>query len=381
MLARTDQPDPMPPTRSFPSVRALLAGSALLFVLAVVGGAAAGYAAGRAAAPPARLPPLSAIATPGPDWIADLVVRVLPAVVTIESREGPFTIDGRPRGSVGTGFFFRPDGLILTNEHVLPQSGTVRVVLQNGTRLEAAIVGRDPWEDFAVLRATGGPFPTLELGDSDAVRLGEPVVAIGSPLNFRNTVTTGVVSGKDREFPKSVNSEAGQLSIPLRGMLQTDAAINSGNSGGPLLDSHGRVIGINTAVRGDAENIGFAIAMSGIRARLDELIESGTVAHGYLGVRYAVIDPEREEFRGTPYPNAAVVREVVGDSTARAAGLQSGDVIVGVNGRTFTDEHGLSEAVDAVKVGDPITFTVRRTGEQLELSATLQARPKVVGSA
>ncbi|MBM4438124.1 MAG: trypsin-like peptidase domain-containing protein, partial [Actinobacteria bacterium] len=169
---------------------------------------------------------------PTADDVADLVARVLPVVVTIEAREGPFTTDGPPRGSVGTGFFFRSDGLILTNEHVLPESGTVRVVLQNGTRLEATIVGRDPWDDFAVLRATGGPFPTLELGDSDAARLGEPVVAIGSPLNFRNTVTTGVVSGTGREFPKSVNSEAGPLSVPLRGMLQTDAAINSGNSGG-----------------------------------------------------------------------------------------------------------------------------------------------------
>jgi len=131
-------------------------------------------------------------------------------------------------------------------------------------------------------------------------------------------------------------------------------------------------------VRGDAENLGFALAMSAIRARLDELIESGTVAHGYLGVRYSVIDPEREEFRGTAYPYAAVVREVAGDATARAAGLRSGDVITAINGRPLTGEWTLSQAVDAIRVGQPSTFSVRLLGEDLTLSAPLQGRPKVV---
>ncbi len=376
--------------------RSWIAAALLVVVLGTGGGAAAGFAAGRSAAPSEAAPGTAASrgATPTPEILidvepradavpttaaslADLVERVLPAVVTIEARDAPFTESGRPGSSIGTGFFYASDGLILTNAHVLPSDdGQLRVATGDGRRFDAEVVGRDIWGDVAVLKISGGPFPTLELGDSDALRVGEQVVAVGSPLNFRDTVTLGIISGKDRRFPKPVRTDSGVLNLGLRGMLQTDAAVNQGNSGGPLIDVAGRVVGINTAVRGDATNLGFALAISRVRANLDELIERGAVARGYLGVRYQVIDPTLDRFDGSPFPYAAVISGVIGDATARQAGLQNGDVIISINGTTLARDYSLSDAVDGLGVGDEISFTVQRSGTELTLSAPLQDRPE-----
>ena len=371
--------------------RSWIAAALLVVVLGTGGGAAAGFAAGRSAAPNTAAPsaaapapaisievasePVAVSATAAS--LADLVERVLPAVVTIETRDAPFSESGRQGSSIGTGFFYTSDGMILTNAHVLPSDdGQLRVATGDGRRFEAAVVGRDIWGDVAVLKVTGGPFPTLELGDSDALRVGEQVVAVGSPLNFRDTVTLGIISGKDRRFPKPVRTDSGVLNLGLRGMLQTDAAVNQGNSGGPLIDLAGRVVGINTAVRGDATNLGFALAMSRVRANLDELVERGAVARGYLGVRYQVIDPTLDRFDGSPFPYAAVISGIIGDATARQAGLQNGDVIISINGTTLARDYSLSDAVDGLGVGDEISFTLRRSGAEMTLSAPLQDRPE-----
>ena len=371
--------------------RSWIAAALLVVVLGTGGGAAAGFAAGRSATPSATAPsaaaPAPTISTevaPGPvaetataASLADLVERVLPAVVTIETRDAPFTESGRPGSSIGTGFFYTSDGMILTNAHVLPgDDGQLRVATGDGRRFDAEVVGRDIWGDVAVLKITGGPFPTLELGDSDALRVGDQVVAVGSPLNFRDTVTLGIISGKDRRFPKLVRTDAGVLNMGLRGMLQTDAAVNQGNSGGPLIDVAGRVVGINTAVRGDATNLGFALAISRVRANLDELVERGAVARGYLGVRYQVIDPTLDRFDGSPFPYAAVISGIIGDATARQAGLQNGDVIISINGTTLARDYSLSDAVDGLGVGDEISFTLLRRGTEMTLSAPLQDRPE-----
>ena len=366
-------------------VKGVTRASVFALILAVVfgsaGGVITGFFAGRASAPVNESGALPDGAVRAPlDSYADLIEEILPAVVTIESRRSLF---GRPSGSIGTGFFYRQDGHVLTNSHVLPRGSEsqVDVALSDGRRLNATIVGRDIWGDVAVLKVDGGPFPVVEIGDSQSLRLGEIVLAIGSPLNLRNSVSMGIVSGVDRTFPHSVNTANGSLNIPLRGMIQTDAAVNRGNSGGPLVTQDGRVVGITTAARGDASNLGFALAISGVMQRLLELESTGTVAWGFLGVSYQVIDPELERFEGSPFPYAAVIGRVFSDSTAHDAGLLARDVILAINDQMLTKTFSLADGVDAVAVGDVVRFRVQRQGATLDLFAALRARPAVVDSA
>ena len=363
---------------------------ALTVVLGTGGGAASGYLAGRAATPsqpaaPVVLEQPAAAATaaaviPGtaPTSYVNLLEELIPAVVTVEARRGTLN-----RGvGIGTGFFYSTDGLILTNAHVLPEdaSGEVRVTLSDGHRIPATIVGRDVWGDVAVLQAEGGPFPALELAGDTKLRVGEPVLAIGSPRNFRNTATSGIVSGLDRLIPRTVNTDSGPMAIPLRGLIQTDAAVNQGNSGGPLVTADGRVVGINTAVQSNANDIGFALPIASIVRRLAELESTGTVARGLLGVRYQLIDPERDSFAGSPYAYAVGVSAVMPDSTASAAGVAAGDLIVAVNGETLTREFTLSHAIDNATVGETITLSVRRQGRLLDLQAALVSRPRAINT-
>lgn len=360
---------------------------ALTVVLGSGGGAVTGYVAGRAAAPAPTstveaLPAVDAVTAPvdiaGPTSYVNLLEQLMPAVVTVEVRDGAFN-----RGmGIGTGFFYSTDGRILTNAHVLPPGtdGEVRVTLSDGHRIEAKIIGRDVWGDVAVLQAEGGPFPALELADDASLRVGEPVLALGSPRNFRNSVTAGIVSGLDRLIPRTVNTATGPMAIPLRGLIQTDAAVNQGNSGGPLVTTDGRVVGINTAVQSNANDIGFALPIADVIRRLPELESTGEVARGLLGVRYQLIDPELDRFAGSPYPYAVAVSGVMPDTTADAAGVTAGDAIVAVNGEPLTREFTLSHAIDMARVGEPLTLSVRRMGRTLDLQATLTPRPEAIDS-
>ena len=363
---------------------------ALTVVLGTGGGAVSGYLAGRAAvpaptpAPVASQPQLSPVATaaviPGaaPTSYVNLLEELMPAVVTVEVRRGALN-----RGSgIGTGFFYTTDGRILTNAHVLPEDSNdgVRITLSDGQRLSATILGRDVWGDVAILQAEGGPFPALELADDADLRVGEPVLAIGSPRNFRNTATSGIVSGLDRLIPRTVYTDSGPMAIPLRGLIQTDAAVNQGNSGGPLVTADGRVIGINTAVQSNANDIGFALPIADIIRRLPELESTGTVSRGLLGVRYQLIDPELDSFAGSPYPYAVGVSAVMPDTTASAAGVAAGDLIVAVNGETLTRDFTLSQAIDGAAVGEAITLSVRRQGRLLDLQADLVPRPRAINT-
>lgn len=363
---------------------------ALTVVLGTGGGAVSGYLAGRAAvpaptpAPVASQPQLSPVATaaviPGaaPTSYVNLLEELMPAVVTVEVRRGALN-----QGSgIGTGFFYTTDGRILTNAHVLPEDSNdgVRITLSDGQRISATILGRDVWGDVAILQAEGGPFPALELADDADLRVGEPVLAIGSPRNFRNTATSGIVSGLDRLIPRTVNTDSGPMAIPLRGLIQTDAAVNQGNSGGPLVTADGRVIGINTAVQSNANDIGFALPIADIIRRLPELESTGTVERGLLGVRYQLVDPELDSFAGTPYPYAVAVSAVMPDTTAEAAGVRAGDLITAVNGQALTRDFNLSHAIDGARVGEPITLSVRRMGQELDLQATLTPRPRATST-
>ncbi|MDE2867120.1 MAG: trypsin-like peptidase domain-containing protein [Chloroflexota bacterium] len=373
-----------PPQQSTGVSRWVVGLLALTVVLGTGGGAISGYVAGRVAAPPApqAAPPAAPAAAPvvagSPTSYAGLLETLMPAVVTVEVRRGALN-----RGSgIGTGFFYNADGRILTNAHVLPEeeSGDVRITLSDGQRIPAKVLGRDVWGDVAVLQAEGGPFPALELADNADLRVGEPVLAIGSPRNFRNTATSGIVSGLDRLIPRTVNTDSGPMAIPLRGLIQTDAAVNQGNSGGPLVTADGRVIGINTAVQSNANDIGFALPIADIIRRLPELESTGTVARGLLGVRYQLIDPELDSFAGTPYPYAVAVSAVMPDTTAQAAGVRPADVIVAVNGQALTRDFNLSHAIDGAPVGETITLSVRRMGQPLDLQATLTPRPRATST-
>jgi S1-C subfamily serine protease len=363
---------------------------ALTVVLGTSGGAVSGFLAGRAAAPApsttpaaqkpaaAASPTAAAVQVAAPTSYVSLLEQLMPAVVTVEARQGALS---RGRG-IGTGFFYNADGRILTNAHVLPEDsgGDVRITLSDGQRISAKVLGRDVWGDVAVLQAEGGPFPALQLAEDTELRVGEPVLAIGSPRNFRNTATSGIVSGLDRLIPRTVNTDTGPMAIPLRGLIQTDAAVNQGNSGGPLVTSDGRVVGINTAVQSNANDIGFALPIARVIPRLSELETTGTVARGLLGVRYQLIDPESDAFANSPYPYAVGVSAVMPDTTASDAGVMGGDLIVAINGEALTRDFTLSHAIDRAQVGETIILSVRRRGQLIDLEATLSARPRAINT-
>ncbi|MDP6758381.1 MAG: trypsin-like peptidase domain-containing protein [Chloroflexota bacterium] len=383
---------PMPePTREgrplrLPGVLYLWIGIALLLA-AGLGGVAGYLAGGRASAEypdevlvvtqPVAIDSGSAAAAGDFTGVA---AATLPAVVTVMNQDigNVPEVDGQPPSdfSSGTGFFFDSSGLLLTNNHVVQGRDEVRIVLFDGTFLDAEVIGRDPYLDTAILRAPPGQYVALELGSSDRLRVGEQVLAIGSPLrSFEGTVTAGIVSGLGRHFPNRVRTEDGDIRIDLINMIQLDASLNSGNSGGPLLNLDGEVVGVNTGKEQGAEGIGFALAMSDIKLHLDALVEDGRTDHGYLGVRYSVVNEDIRASEGLRVDRGALVVSVVADSTARAAGIALGDVILTVNGQDLDARTTLGKAIWRIPVGDAIEFEVDRLGEKLTLATTLQGRP------
>jgi S1-C subfamily serine protease len=381
-------PEPPPEERAvqLPGVFYLWIGIALLLA-AGLGGVAGYMAGGRAPAAypdevrvvtqPVAIASGSAVA--GGDLIG-VAAAALPAVVTVMNQDTgnvPQVDDEPPSDfSSGTGFFFDSSGLLLTNNHVVQGRDQVRIVLFDGTFLDAAVIGRDPYLDVAILRAPPGQYAALKLGSSDRLRVGEQVLAIGSPLrSFEGTVTAGIVSGLGRHFPNRVETEDGDIRIDLINMIQLDASLNSGNSGGPLLNLAGEVVGINTGKEQGAEGIGFALAMSDIQLHLQALVEDGRTDHGYLGVRYSVVNEDIRIGEGLQVDRGALVVSVVADSTARAAGINPGDVILTVNGQDLDARTSLGKAIWRIPVGDAIEFQVDRLGERLTLATTLQGRP------
>ncbi|HEX8680853.1 MAG TPA: trypsin-like peptidase domain-containing protein, partial [Ardenticatenaceae bacterium] len=259
------------------------------------------------------------------------------------------------------------DGYIVTNNHVIEGARQFAVTYDDGERVPATLVGASPEFDLAVLKVEG-PVPAVATwGDSSAVPVGSQVIAIGSALgDFQNSVTLGILSGVNRQLEE----------IP--GMLQTDAAINHGNSGGPLLNRQGEVIGINTMViRGgysNAEGLGFAIPSSLARSVTQQLIETGAVQWPVIGVFAGALNPQLAEEYGVSISEGAYVTEVIPGSPSEQAGLQVGDVIVAVDGKPVNDREPLVIHILSHKVGDQITVTVLRGSEQLDLQLTLAPR-------
>jgi 2-alkenal reductase len=312
--------------------------------------------------------------------VTDAVARVSPAVVTVvnhlPAQRSIFGQTVEPVAS-GSGVIISTDGTIVTNNHVVEDSERLEVVLSNGTTLPATLVGVDPFADLAVVRAEGELPTAATWGDSDQLKPGETVIAIGSPLGeFVNTVTVGVISATDR----SIQTNPG---FQLEGLLQTDAAINQGNSGGPLVNLAGQVVGINTlVVRGNgsttavAEGLGFAISSNTARAVAEQLIENGFVSHPYLGVNWQSITPQMARAQSIPVEYGVLVTAVDPEGPAAAAGLASGDILTGLDGQAIDRETSFINLLFRRRPGETVRLDVLRGDENLQVSVVLAERPR-----
>lgn len=268
----------------------------------------------------------------------------------------------------GSGFIISEDGLILTNKHVVADtSASYTVFLNDGSKYEAKVLARDPIQDLAVVKIDAAGLPTVELGNSDNLELGQTAIAIGNALGeFRNTVSMGVISGLSR---KVTASGGGGFSETIYGVIQTDAAINPGNSGGPLLNLRGEVIGINTAIASGAENIGFAIPVNDAKRDIESVKSTGEIQLPFLGVRYAMTED------GAVLQGKGVEPAITPGSPAEAAGLKAGDIILEFGGQKIDENNPLASVIARHRVGETVSVKVLRGTETLILNATLAKRP------
>lgn len=306
--------------------------------------------------------------------ITQAVKKVGPAVVTVVGTiPGQQTFFGLTSDSEvsGSGFFVSGQGYVITNNHVVEGTKSVHLVLSDGSEQPATVVGTDKYNDIAVLK-TDGPVPAIAaLGDSDVLQPGETVIAIGSPLgDFKNSVTVGVVSATGRSI------DTGQ-GFQVEGLVQTDAAINQGNSGGPLVNLAGQVIGVNTLiVRGNgngavAEGLGFAIPIDNAQAVASQIMAKGYFSHPFLGITYQPVTPAIAATYNLPVQWGAYVSRVSASSPASDAGLQRGDIITSVGGTALDATHSYLNALYAYQPGDHVTLKVVRGNSTLELQVTL----------
>lgn len=274
---------------------------------------------------------------------------------------------------IGSGFVLSKDGLIATNKHVVSDANEKYIVIDsNGNMYKVVNIYRDPLNDFAIIKTEDTPkdgFKEMKLGDSLDLQVGQFVIAIGTALGeFTNTVTTGVVSGLGRGI--TAGSAFQGYADRLEDVIQTDAAISPGNSGGPLLNSAGQVIGINTAIARGGQNIGFAIPINIVKESLKNFNETGQFNRAYLGVSYVMLSKQAAEANGLP--QGAYVREVINDSAAKRAGVEPEDIITEIDGKKISGLNGgLAAAISQKKIGDKIKMNIYRNGKNLALSATL----------
>ncbi len=305
--------------------------------------------------------------------ITDVVAQIEPSVVTVVGRvPGQMTFFGTmPDQEVsGSGFAISADGYILTNNHVVQGASQLYVISNDGTRMDAQVVNTDQFSDLAVLKVNGKLKAVARLGNSDNLKPGETLIAIGSPLgDFRNSVTVGVVSATGR----SLDSGRG---YQMDGMIQTDAAINEGNSGGPLVDLAGEVVGINTMIvrsSGNtvAEGLGFAIPSNTAATIAQQIIQKGYFSRPYLGVQYQEITPAVAARYGLPVDWGAYVTDIDPGSPAAQAGIQQGDIITQIGKQQLGQNISYFNALFAYKAGDTVTVTLARGNQTLNLQVTL----------
>jgi serine protease Do len=323
----------------------------------------------------------------------DVVKRVLPAVVSIEARQkamaaaaglprgfrSPFghlpLPDQAPRHAFGSGFVVDPAGVICTNAHVVDGADEVEVQLQDGRKFTSRDIKRDPKTDLAIVRVeVKEPLPTLSWGDSNALEVGDRVLAVGAPLGLRGTVTSGIISAKGRDVHMNLYED----------FLQTDAAINPGNSGGPLVNLAGEVVGVNSAIKsetGGFQGIGLAISSKLAQGVLGQLLTDGAVHRGYLGVQVQPLDAEVAARLGLPGKSGVVVGKVMPGSPAAQCGLQDGDVLTQVAGQPVDAPQDLQRVVAGLTIGKQVELTVYRDGARKLLTITVAEQPETFGTA
>jgi len=345
--------------------------------------------------PPQQVQTPSRVVFTAPDF-ATLSEKVVPSVVSVYAKDvikpgegrqqmpddffhrffSPFGMEPNGgqnrepivRRSSGSGFFITPDGELLTNNHVVEDADELEIELSDGSRYSVKVVGRDPATDIALIRVEhpDKDFAVLRLGDSAAARVGEWVMAVGNPLNMDHTVTVGVVSAKGRRLGISDTS--------FENFIQTDAAINFGNSGGPLINLRGEVIGINTAISARGQNMGFAVPINTAKLILPQLREHGKVIRGYLGVTVRDVDQELQEAFNLKSRDGSFVEEVLPGHAGDKAGLEHGDVIVSVNGQKVKTTRDLIDHISAMPPGSKAQLEVIRNGKDLKITAILEER-------
>lgn len=306
--------------------------------------------------------------------VIDTVRAVEPAVVTVVSNLGGSTFGqgGGQAEASGSGVIISQDGHIITNNHVIDGASSVFVIYSDGGRADATVVGADPVTDIAVLKVNGKVPAAVQFGDSSALQLGEWVIAIGSPLgNYRGSVTVGVVSGLNRTVQGTAQD----------GLIQTDAAINHGNSGGPLINLAGQIIGINTLVVRDtpggdqAEGLGFAVPSNTVRSVAEQLIARGRIEYPFIGISYTEVTPQLAAEMNLGSKSGIVVTQITSGSPAQNAGLQPRDVIVAINNDQINENNSLRSLLFKYRVGDTVTLTVERGGQTLQVQVSLVKRP------
>ena len=358
------------------------------FAVLLLAGAFIGFGYGivQAAKPGPTATPVAVTAgTPMiPAGFSDLAEKVRAGVVNIQvvkkvAATGPQGFPGNPFGEgnpfgdffnpfgrnvperrqqgVGSGFVISADGYIVTNNHVVEDADQIKVKLADGKELDGKVIGRDPKTDLAVVKITEThPLQPLTLGDSDALKVGEWVVAVGSPFGLQQTVTAGIVSAKGRVIGSG----------PYDNFIQTDASINPGNSGGPLINMRGEVVGINTAIIASGQGIGFAIPVNMAKEITPQLQKQGHVTRGLLGVSIQDVTPELAKTFGLKEGRGALVAQVVPDSPAEKGGIEQGDVILEFDGKKVADSKELPRIVAATPVGKTVTIKVLRDGKEID---------------
>jgi serine protease Do len=326
----------------------------------------------------AQAPAQASPQIPEDEPVARVASQVGSSVAQVNVEAASTTFGSPSREGVGSGVIYRDDGYMITNNHVVEGASEVSIAFADGTSERAEVVGRDPDTEIAVVRVDRNDLPAAKFGDSDELVVGQLAIAIGSPSGFESTVTSGVISGLGREFPQEFTG--GRLERSLVDLIQTDAAISPGNSGGALVNRDGEIIGINVAYLPPAEtgavNIGFAIPSDTAVSVADQLIETGEVSSAYLGVGTTDLSPEDAERFGLPVESGAIVETVEPGSGAGAAGVRRGDIIVALGDAPIENTGDLLGALRDYQPGDTVELTVVRDGDEQTLDVTLGERPQ-----